>query len=118
MSLGATVASAEWVLLENNESGDRFYVDPASKRRTGTVVRIWVAVNYSSPKVWNGKAYYSSRIYYQYDCAERTSQGLQVSGFAGKMLTGDVIGSDTQPGNKSFIAPDTAGQTLFHFACQ
>ena len=113
----ATAASAEWVLVDSNTRGD-MYADTATKSRTGRIVRIWAAVDYLKPKVWNGKAYFSSRIYYQFDCGERTLQGLQITGFTGKMLTGEVAGSDNKPGDKSFSEPGTSGETLLNFACK
>ncbi len=113
-----TAASADWVRVDSNAGGDIIYLDPVTKSRTGKIVRIWAALDYLKPKVWNGKAYFSSRFYYQFDCFERTSQGLQVTGFTDRMLTGEVVGSNNKPQDKSFIEPGTSGEKLLNFVCK
>jgi hypothetical protein len=118
LSVMAVSAQAQWVFVSENENGTKFYADPATKRRTGKVVRIWEITEYSKPRVVKGKAYYSDRAYEQYDCAERTSQTLQITGFSGKMASGESVGSDAQPGNKTFVAPGTSVETMLNFACK
>ena len=114
----ATASSAQWVFVGENTSRDKSYVDPATKRRTGTVVRMWVLTDYSKPGVIDGKVSLSDRVYTQYDCAERTSQILQLAFFSGKMLTGELLGSDTKQRSKDFIAPGTMAEAQFNFACK
>jgi hypothetical protein len=118
LSLTCFVANAEWVLVSEIESELKIYADPATKRRTGNVVRMWSLFDFAKPAAWNGKAYYSSRIYKQYDCVEKTSQTLQSTRFAGKMLLGELVDSDNIPRDKSFVAPDTAGEHMLNFACK
>ncbi len=118
LSLFATVASAEWVLVTELDTGEKFYSDPTTKKRTGDIVRIWELQDYPKPVVLDGKPVYSMRLYYQYDCAERTTQILQNTTFAGKMATGDSFATSTQPGTKTFISPRTVSDTLINFACK
>jgi hypothetical protein len=123
LSLVATVAAAQaqWVFVVTlAKSGDKFYADPTTKRRTGNVVRIWEIHDFVNPDVSHDgkKAYYSIRSYVQYDCSERTRLYLEVTGFSGKMASGGAVGSDSQMGRKSFVAPGSSGERLFNFACQ
>ncbi len=118
LSVMATAASAQWVLVHSGSNGDKFYADPTTKRRTGSVVRIWELQDYTKPEVFNGKVYYSYRSYGQYDCAEMTHQSLQGNSFAGKMGSGEVVSSSSKPTNKSFIAPGTVAESLIDLACK
>ena len=118
LSLVANAASAGWVfVVSETPSGNRYYADPATQKRTENVVRIWQLTDYVKPLVIGGAAYYSVRVYMHYDCGERTQQILQLSFFAGKMLTGELGVADNQPGNKQFIAPGTTGGAMLNFAC-
>ena len=92
LSLMATAASAQWVLVGGSNVGDKYYGDPSTKRRTGNVVRMWEVSDYLKPSALDGKLVYSQRLYRQYDCAERTAQILQVSSFAGQMAAGEALG--------------------------
>lgn len=117
LSVFATAASAEWVLVGANDRMN-VYADPATKSRAGNIVRMWALTDREKPNVIGGKAYHSARFYYQYECIEKTSQQLQASAFAGKMLTGEVVFVDNDPGNKSFIAPGTIDDAKLNYACE
>ncbi len=59
LSVMATAAQAQWVLVVQSTNGDKLYSDPTTKRRTGNFVRIWQMYEYAKPDAFNGKAYYS-----------------------------------------------------------
>lgn len=114
----STSASAQWVFVGENMSRDKSYADPATKRRTGNVVRMWVLTDYAKSGVIDGKVSFSDRAYTQYDCVERTSQILQLAFFSGKMLNGQLLGSDNRLRSKDFIAPGTLAEAQLNFACK
>jgi hypothetical protein len=118
LSVMATAASAEWVFVTHTGTGSSYYADPTTKRRTGKVVRIWEMADFTTPQVSNGVTYYSTRSYMHNDCAERSRQMLQLASFAGKMTTGGVVTSVTQPSSKHFVAPGTIAEALLNFACK
>ncbi len=118
LSLLTAAAHSQWVFVTENENEAKVYADPSTKRRTGSVVRLWELASYGRPNVIEGTAYYSDRAYVQYDCAERTRQILQITGFAGKMASGDQVGSDNQPRRKSFIEPGSVGVSMINYACK
>ena len=118
LSLVATAASAQWVFVTGNDLGSKFYADPATKRRTGNVVRMWFLYDHAKPSAWNGKVFSSSRTYFQYDCVEKTSQALQSALFSGNMLVGEIVDADNMPRDKSYVAPGTAGKIMLDFACK
>jgi hypothetical protein len=118
LSLVATAASAQWVLVTTAADDDRYYTEPTTKRRTGNIVRMWELVDFKKSRVFAGQTYNSERVYWQYDCSERTRQYLQSHGYSGQMGAGEMIGSTTQAGVKFFVPPNTVAETLLDFACK
>ena len=119
LTVMATAASAEWVFVDDGvPSGNNYYADPATKKRTGNLVRVWEMTDYGKPATINGKAFQSDRSYNQYDCVERTFQYLQITAFAGKMATGEIVATDNHLGNVNFIPPKSVGEVRLNFACQ
>ncbi len=119
LSVMATAANAGWVFVtELDDVADeiKYYANPTTKRRIGNIVRIWEITDYVKPQVLNGKSYFSTRTYEQYDCAERTQQTLQLTLFSEKMATG--LASDAKPAPKEFVEPESVGEALFDFACK
>ena len=117
LSLIATASQAQWVLARENKAS-KIYTDPSTKRRTDNVVRMWVLYDYEDPQLWKDKTYHSHRAYLQFDCAERTRQILQASLFAGKMASGEVLGSKDEPDRQKFVAPETSFNDMLKIACQ
>ena len=114
LSLVCFAAHAEWVFVAEGAGGNKVYADPATKRRTGHVVRIWELTNYAKS---NGKAQ-SDRSYMEIDCAEKTRQTLQVAMFARKMAAGELVGSIDKPIDKRFVAPGSIAEAMLNFACK
>jgi len=70
----------------------------------------------------SGRIYQSEKVYYYYDCAQKTTQTLKLYGFSGKMMSGEVVISLDAPSNvpitqKNNIIPGTSGEIIFNFAC-
>jgi hypothetical protein len=117
LSVMATAAQAQWVLVAGNDE-DKIYADPATKSRSGNVVRVWVLYDRAKSGTVGGKAYSSGRFYDQYDCAEKTAQQLQGNVFTGNMLTGSPVDADIKPTDKEFVAPGSIAEALLNFACK
>ncbi len=118
LSLVAAAASAEWVLVAENDIGTKFYVDPDTKRRAANVVRIWTLQDYTKPLPFGDKEAFSSRLYSEYDCSERTRHVLQLAALSGRMATGETVLSVNQPTAKEFVAPATVTEILLTHACK
>jgi hypothetical protein len=120
----ATSTPTAWVSVSINTAGDDFYADPTSKERTGNDVKMWVLRDYVKPKTLpSGKSYQSERVYFEYDCAHKSTQTLKLYGFSGKMASGEVVISLDTPSNvpvtqKTNIIPGTSGEIILNFACK
>ena len=114
-------ANAEWRFVSTDDTGDKYYADPATKKRTGNIVRIWTLVDYvKKPLVSHGIAAHSIRGYMQFDCNERSSLLLDMTAFNGNMGKGEIVLSGPMPADraKEFVAPGTNGNTMLNFACK
>jgi hypothetical protein len=119
LSLFGTAASAEWVLVSTANDGEtKFYADPTTKKRTGSVARMWGLQAFSKPEIFSGKTHYSSRIYYQYDCVEGTVQILQLTGFTGQMASGQLLFTANEGAKKLFVEPKSNDSHMLDFACK
>jgi len=120
----ATSTPTAWVSVSINTAGDDFYADPTSKERNGNDVKMWVLRDYVKPKTLpSGKSYQSERVYFEYDCAHKSTQTLKLYGFSGKMASGEVVISLDTPSNvpvtqKTNIIPGTSGEIILNFACK
>jgi hypothetical protein len=119
LSLAAASAHAQWVLVSSTvDDGNQFYADPTTKRRTGNIVRMWGLQEFSKPRIYSGKTYYSARIYYQYDCVEGTVLILQLSGFTGQMASGQLLFTANEGAKKLFVEPKSNDSHMLDFACK
>lgn len=60
LSVMATAASAEWIQISKSVSGNTYYVDPATKKRKGNIVRMWDFVVFAKPELSLDNKPYSS----------------------------------------------------------
>ena len=60
----------------------------------------------------HGKGYQAGRSYCECDIPRRVSQGMQITGLAGNVLTGEQAGSENGFGDKEFIQALVIGYWL------
>lgn len=118
LSVMATAASANWVLVANGNNGDNYYADPTTKKRTGNIVRIWVMQDYLKPEISSGKLSFSSVVYLEYDCINSKIKNLQGTEFLGQMATGEVLGTHKPTANEKFVPPGSVANIIFNYACK
>ncbi len=120
LSVMATAASAQaqWVQVSETGNRDKIYTDPTTKARKGNIVRVWHLYDFVKSQVTGSKPFYSAKVYTQFDCAERTTQILQIDSFVGQMGTGEIEGISNTPGTKGFVAPGSINEILLNLACK
>jgi hypothetical protein len=116
MTAGA--ASAEWTLVGSNDVFIQ-YVDRATIRRDGSLVKMWDLKDYKTVrKSATGKSYLSDKGQEEYDCKEEKSRILAFTWFDGKMGSGEVVYTDGDAGGKWLpIEPESAGTIVWKIAC-
>ena len=113
----ATAASAEWTQSDGN---DRLiqYVDRATIRKSGNLVKMWNLRNYKTVRTLAGYSILSSKEQSEYDCKEEKSRLLAVIWFDGQMGNGKVVVSNGNVrGEWSPIEPGSVGETKWKIAC-
>ena len=106
---------AEWVEIESNET-DTFYADPATIRKTGNIVRMWVLTDYKMVQTNASKPYMSKLGVRKYDCKEKQSRATIKTLHSKNMGVGKYVGII---GNRPWlsVSPRTTSELLWKFAC-
>ena len=81
-------AAAEWVAFGESGSGDTYfdiYVDPATIRRSGNMVKMWNMHDYKTARVIGGKAHLSVKMQTEYDCEVERVQILYLIHYSGTL---------------------------------
>ena len=113
----AGAASAEWTRAGSNDDFI-YYVDRATIRRNGNLVKMWILRDFKSAQKHDGTPYLSERGQNEYDCKEENYRILAFTFFAGKMGDGKVVYNTSKTSMKwSPIAPGSVAETLWKIAC-
>ena len=112
----ATAANAEWT--QSGESDELIaYVDRATIRRNGNLVKMWDLVDYKTVQKVDGESYLTQKSQREYDCKEEKIRLLAYLGFDGKLGSGKAFYSASDPIKWAPISPESAGELLWKIAC-
>jgi len=106
------------VASSQSQGGYSVYVDPATIRRQGDLVKVWSLFDYKTIQTVAGFLYLSSKVQREFDCAEEHMRALAGSEFSGNLGSGNVLYHDSDAGTWEPVAPDSVGQILWTFACR
>jgi hypothetical protein len=117
--LSSVPAYADWREVGSGviEGGYTVYVDPATVRHKGDLVKIWILYDYKVEQTTRGKSYWSVRSQQQFDCAEERQRYLAYTFFSDKMGTGNVVKSGSDEGKWSPVAPESVAGNLWNIVC-
>lgn len=112
-------AMAEWVFIGTTEDqSSTIYGDPATRRRAGDVVKVWILTNYAKPRKSPNGFYTSAKIQKNVDCKEERMRNLALVAYKGAMGIGDIDGSENTPNSDwSPVVPDSLGESISQWAC-
>ena len=112
----AGAASAEWTLEDFSVELIQ-YVDRATIRRNGNLVKMWEMSDYNTVQTAYGISFLSGRTQWEFDCNEETIRRLAFSLFNGKMSAGTNVSSNSDGGKWLPIQPGSVAETLWKIAC-
>jgi len=110
-------AAAAWERVREN-SELTSYADPATIRKSGNMVQMWVLFDYKTPQEFDGKPFVSIREQFEFDCNGERLQLVTVFSHAENMAKGRIVYSasfdyeEWQP-----IRRGTTNEALWKFAC-
>lgn len=111
-------ACADWVEIESSPSAT-VYANPASLRKVGSVVKMWVLYDLRKPDSLHGQNYWSMKSNDNYDCSADRTQRLHTLFYAGRMGSGNVIPAQ-YTGDYPWkpVVQDTLSDAVRKFACK
>ena len=109
-------SGAEWLLVDQNANAT-VYVDPATMRRSGDLVRLLVLDDLKTAHTRGADAYWSSRAHEEHDCANERFRLVALAQFSGPMGTGAVIYERTLESKWAPIPRGTLAQSVWKYAC-
>jgi hypothetical protein len=109
-------AWAEWVLVAAVASnGNQYYIDPATIRREGTLLKYWRLTNL---KVRNKAGDMSWRTRDEIDCKKERWRFTSLTRFSESMLGGTINTNVNAPNNEwRDIAPGTVMSFVMAYVC-
>ena len=113
-------AMAEWVEITMTYEGTiTVYVDPATIRKSGNNVKMWRLADFNSvQEVSTDTKFLSQKSQQEYDCKEEQTRTLYFSWHSENMGRGEIVHLDDEPDqNWSPVAPESANEFLWKFAC-
>jgi hypothetical protein len=107
--MAAPTSAADWVRSEVTID-QTSYVDSASLRRAGDVVRAWEKTTYppTNPKKWKEVKSLS-----EFDCASRQSRVLTLTVY----FTDGNNETENKVTEWKYVVPETVGESILDFVC-
>ncbi len=113
----SSAAAEVWVVVGKNEKFTA-YADPATMRKEGSMVKMWNLFDYKTAQAGvAGKRYLSVKRHFEYDCKAGRARILAVSSHTENLAKGELVAASSISLNWSVVAPDSADELLWKFAC-
>jgi hypothetical protein len=107
----------EWVAVNHNEYATG-YVNPATIVKEGNIVKMWSLVDCKAVSYFiGGSPFISIKSYEEFDCMEKKLRTLAYSMYSGKMGEGEVVFSDSNPGQWEQVQSDSQMNDILNVAC-
>ena len=118
LALLTTGAVAAWEEVGGNDRMT-IYADKSTRRKVGSVVKMWYLLDYKEPQKPNsGGIFLSSKDQSEYDCKGERSRTLYFTNHLGNMGDGGVIyTSEGGPMHWVPVAPGSLSEQVWQVAC-
>ena len=109
-------APTEWRRIMGNETVIT-YIDSATIRRSGDIVKMWLLLDRKTAGVSHGKAYLSQKSQEEFDCREERNRTLYLTLHSGNMGADEVVYKNPDPEKWMPIPPQSVIEILWKVAC-
>ena len=119
LAIMSSSAIAEWFKIDK-DSRLTVYADPASRKRSGSFVKVWVMNDFKTFQVIPGteKQYLSVKMHKEYDCEGVRTQSLKLIYYSGNMGDGQAVDRISFPqANWTTVVPGTIEEFLWKLNC-
>jgi hypothetical protein len=116
--LSSGPAYAEWVAIGGNDQiGMTTFVDPATIRRKGDLVKMWQLNDFKTVQTVEDHSFLSTKKQREFNCAGERTRILAATQFSGNMGNGQVVSVNSNEQKWEPVVPESIGHTLWEFAC-
>ena len=116
LAVVSSSASAEWIAA-NRDKSHAVYANPATIRKAGNTVKMWVLEDYETMQGSADMRYMSAKSQHEYNCKKERGRIIYLSLHSEHMGKGKAVYSDNDPGRWEAVASDATGETLLEIAC-
>jgi hypothetical protein len=119
LAVVSSSAAAAWFKIDK-DGRLTVYADPATRRRSGDFVKVWIMNDYKTFQVIPGteKSYLSAKVQRKYDCRKVRMESLDMVYYSGNMGSGQTVDSISFPEpNWTPVVPGTIERFLWKLNC-
>ncbi len=117
----SSTAWAEWAVAGTALNGEiTFYYDKSTKRKNGSVAKMWLMQNHSMVQADLKQMYQSSKLFLAFDCTAETTAIISLVHYSGSMGAGAVVFSHTENEKQlqwDPVVPDSNLAEIWRIAC-
>ncbi len=117
LALISSSANADWSYINGDANGSQ-YIDHDKTKKTGSVAKIWTAVDYNQPRQVMGKVFNSVVAQEEYDCNKEIRRTVFVALYEGRMGNGRALMIDSAITAWTPTPPGSSGEMLLNIACE
>jgi len=119
LAITSTSTIADWTNVSTDENSFSIYADPASIKKVGNRIKMWVLFDYRKATYDGGNKVMSIMRHEEYNCKDSQSRLLYISKHSGRFAEGKVVYLNDIPFNKWVsIVPGSRFEVLFRYACR
>ncbi len=111
------MAMAEWKTVVEDAEGNIVYVDPATKKRNGDLVRIGVLTNYANAQTNSDITFLSHKELTEFDCKKDRLKQLHQTIYSGREGTGNIVAEISKASEWLDVEPGWMAWYLLRFVC-
>jgi len=112
-------AWAEWSLITTSDSGDTYYIDIETIRKSGGFIKVWELNNFSEKRnLANIQGVNSTRYRTEYDCKNERLRYLTLSAHSELDAKGKVLAQESKEGDWVELPPNTTGRLNMKMVCK
>ena len=110
-------AAAEWAEIGADQIRTS-YADSATLSKAGDIVKMWDLMDFKAVQSRPyGTPFLSQKRQQEYDCGNRRTRAVELVRYSENMGQGDEAPAEVDAEKWEPIAPGTAGEVLWKFAC-
>jgi hypothetical protein len=119
LAIISTSTIADWTNVSTDENSFSIYANPATIKKIGNRIKMWVLFDYRKATYDTGDKVMSIMRHEEYNCRDSQSRLLYISKHSGRFAEGKVVYLNDIPSNKwASVVSGSRFEDLFRYACR